>query len=274
MNHALRFACLSLFALSSLSPAQNEGGKPADKPKADPKTPAADAKEPQSPKDDLAMAKDPAIIGLDKFVAKTSIDKKNPQWRERLTQPPLQAFDPNTEYFWNMDTSKGLLVIKLFHDTAPIHVTSGMYLSRIGYFDGLKFHRVIKGFMAQGGCPKGSGTGGPGYQFDGEFFGTRKHDKPGILSMANAGPKTDGSQFFLTFRETPHLDGRHTIWGEVVEGLDTLKALEAAGTEQDGVKLAEPPMIVKTWITIKKAAPKPKDKAAAPADKKPEEPKK
>lgn len=268
MNQALQFVSLSLFALASLAPAQTEG-KPAEKPKA-PAT--ADKKESQSPsKDDLAMAKDPAILGLDKFIAKKSVDKNNPNWRHQLVMPPLQAFDPNTEYFWHMETSKGPLVVKLFQDTAPVHVTSGMYLARIGYFDGLKFHRIIKGFMAQGGCPDGNGTGGPGYSFDGEFYGTRKHDKPGILSMANAGPKTDGSQFFLTFKETPHLDGKHTIWGEVVDGMDTLKALEGAGTEGDG-KLADAPTIVKSWISVKKNAPAPKGKddksPAKPEDKK------
>jgi len=260
MNQALLFVGMSLVALASLAPAQNEG-KPAEKAKAPATAEKKDAQSP--PKDDLAMAKDPAILGLDKFIAKKNIDKSSPGWRKQLVMPPLQAFDPNTEYFWHMETSKGLLVIKLFHDTAPVHVTSGMYLARVGYFDGLKFHRIIKGFMAQGGCPDGTGGGGPGYSFDGEFYGTRKHDKPGILSMANAGPKTDGSQFFLTFVPTPHLDGKHTIWGEVVDGMDTLKALEASGSEGEG-KLADTPTIVKTWIVVKKAPPKAKDDKAAP----------
>jgi cyclophilin family peptidyl-prolyl cis-trans isomerase len=95
----------------------------------------------------------------------------------------------------------------------------------------LAFHRVITGFMAQGGCPLGTGTGGPGYQYGGEFSPSVKHNTPGLLSMANAGPNTDGSQFFLTFVPTPWLDGKHTVYGKVVEGLDTLSKLEAAGSE-------------------------------------------
>ena len=111
-----------------------------------------------------------------------------------------------------------------------MHVSSTIYLTRLGFYDNLKFHRVINGFMAQGGDPMGNGMGGPGYKYSGEFHDSAKHDKAGILSMANAGPDTDGSQFFLTFKATPHLNGRHTVFGEVVDGLDVLKAIEAAGT--------------------------------------------
>jgi cyclophilin family peptidyl-prolyl cis-trans isomerase len=111
-----------------------------------------------------------------------------------------------------------------------MHVTNFIYLARLGFYDGLKFHRVITGFMAQGGCPLGNGSGNPGYGFGGEFSPGVKHDTPGLLSMANAGPGTDGSQFFLTFVPTPWLDGKHTIFGRVTEGLEVLKALEAAGS--------------------------------------------
>ena len=112
-----------------------------------------------------------------------------------------------------------------------MHVSSTIYLTRLGFYDGLSFHRVITDFMAQGGCPLGTGTGGPGYEYDGEFDSHVKHDKPGLLSMANAGPGTDGSQFFLTFVATPWLDGKHTIFGEVVEGMDTVRALELHGSQ-------------------------------------------
>ena len=111
-----------------------------------------------------------------------------------------------------------------------MHVSSTVFLTKLGFYDGLAFHRVISGFMAQGGCPLGSGTGGPGYQYDGEFSPSVRHTQGGLLSMANAGPGTDGSQFFLTFVETPWLDDNHTIFGTVVEGLDTLQVLESKGS--------------------------------------------
>ncbi len=128
-----------------------------------------------------------------------------------------------------MITNKGPILIKFMPAVAPMHVTSFMYLTELGYYDGLAFHRVIPGFMAQGGCPLGSGTGGPGYKFAGEFDPKVKHTKGGLLSMANAGPGTDGSQFFLTFVATPWLDGKHTIFGEVVEGMDDLEGDREAG---------------------------------------------
>lgn len=130
-----------------------------------------------------------------------------------------------------------------------MHVTSFMYLARLGFYDGLSFHRVITGFMAQGGCPLGSGTGGPGYKYEGEFAPTLKHDRGGLLSMANAGPGTDGSQFFLTFVPTPWLDGKHTIFGEVVEGKETLQALEKAGSQSG--KTSEKLVMEKVTIEVK-----------------------
>ncbi len=160
--------------------------------------------------------------------AKVSTD--DPRWRLTLSKPEMASFDADKSYYTRMKTSKGEILIKLMPETAPMHTTSFLYLSKLGYYDGLSFHRVISDFMAQGGCPLGSGTGGPGYQFDGEFNSEDRHDRPGLLSMANAGPGTDGSQFFLTFVPTPWLDGKHTIFGEVSEGLDVLKALEAAGS--------------------------------------------
>jgi cyclophilin family peptidyl-prolyl cis-trans isomerase len=130
-----------------------------------------------------------------------------------------------------------------------MHVTSFIYLTRLGFYDGLSFHRVIPGFMAQGGDPVGNGTGGPGYNFNGEFSPNVKHDRGGLLSMANAGPGTDGSQFFLTFVETPWLDGKHTIFGKVVEGMETLKALEAVGTPNG--RTTEPLSMTKVTIEVR-----------------------
>jgi peptidyl-prolyl cis-trans isomerase B (cyclophilin B) len=117
-------------------------------------------------------------------------------------------------------TAKGDISLKLFDDQAPITVANFANLAKRGFFNGLKFHRVIKEFMVQGGCPLGTGTGGPGYKFQDEFVRELKHEKPGILSMANAGPNTNGSQFFITHVPTPWLDGKHTVFGEVVTSKD------------------------------------------------------
>ena len=122
---------------------------------------------------------------------------------------------------------------------APMHVSSTIYLARLGFYDGLKFHRIIPGFMAQGGCPIGSGKGKPGYQYSGEFIDkSLKHSLPGLLSMANAGPGTDGSQFFLTFVPTPWLDDKHTIFGKLVEGFQPLTFIQNAGSK-DGTPTEE-----------------------------------
>jgi len=153
-------------------------------------------------------------------------------WKLKLTKPELMKFDAGKDYFWVLETNKGNIRIKLMPGVAPMHVTSTIFLTNKGFYDGLAFHRVIPGFMAQGGCPLGTGTGGPGYQYAGELDPKVKHDRPYLLSMANAGANTDGSQFFLTFKATPWLDGKHTIFGEVVEGQDVVKKLEAAGTPQ------------------------------------------
>jgi peptidyl-prolyl cis-trans isomerase B (cyclophilin B) len=152
------------------------------------------------------------------------------KWRTKLTRPAQVAFEPGDTWRARMRTSKGEVVIRLLPEAAPMHVTSFAFLVRLGFYDGLTFHRVITRFMAQGGCPLGSGTGGPGYQFEGEFDSGLKHERPGLLSMANAGPGTDGSQFFLTFVPTPWLDGKHTIFGEVEAGQDALAALEKCGS--------------------------------------------
>ncbi len=175
-------------------------------------------------------ATDPALAQIDAFIAKADIDKSAPQWKTHLPKPEQATFTKGTKYLLHMQTNKGPITIELMPQVAPMHVTNMIYLARLGFYDGLSFHRVIPGFMAQGGDPQGNGMGGPGYGFNGEFDKSAKHDQPGILSMANAGPGTDGSQFFLTFKETPWLDGKHTVFGKVTEGMDTLKKLEAAGT--------------------------------------------
>lgn len=119
-----------------------------------------------------------------------------------------------------METSKGTINITLFADQTPVTVANFVNLVGRGYYNGLKFHRVIDNFMIQGGCPQGTGMGGPGYDFEDEFSKELRHDKAGILSMANSGPASNGSQFFITHGPTPHLDGKHTVFGAVVGSTD------------------------------------------------------
>ena len=175
------------------------------------------------------------LSGCREFIESSGIDTSDDGWKTRLPAPPRLPFDADKNYYWEIETNKGPLKIKLWPHIAPQHVSSTIYLTTLGFYDDLSFHRVIKGFMAQGGCPEGRGTGGPGFQYDGELSPEARHDRPGLLSMANAGPGTDGSQFFLTFLATPWLDGNHTVFGEVVEGKETLPALEVAGSESGDV---------------------------------------
>ena len=183
---------------------------------------------------------------LDELIAK--VDTRKPGWKTALPKPPVATFEPARTYNARMLTNKGAILIRFLPEVAPMHVTNFIYLSRLGFYDDLPFHRVISGFMAQGGDPLGNVTGGPGYRFDGEFSPTVKHGKPGLLSMANAGPGTDGSQFFLTFVPTPWLDGKHSIFGEVTEGLDVLQKLEAAGSQSGHT--TEPLKIEKVTIEV------------------------
>src|SRR5690606_11773573 len=119
------------------------------------------------------------------FIAQKAVSKKRADWRTSLVAPPQQRFDDKREYLWHLDTSKGELTVKLLPETAPMHVTSTIYLTRQGFYDGLTFHRVIRGFMAQGGCPLGNGNGNPGYRLDGEFDDAVRNDAAGIVSTAN-----------------------------------------------------------------------------------------
>jgi cyclophilin family peptidyl-prolyl cis-trans isomerase len=170
-------------------------------------------------------------------------------WKLQLKKPEMMTFDSAKDYFWILETNKGTIRVKFMPDIAPMHVTSTIFLTKKGFYDNLSFHRVIPGFMAQGGCPLGTGRGGPGYKYAGEFSPNVKHDRPYLLSMANAGPGTDGSQFFLTFKATPWLDGKHTIFGEIVAGQQVMKNLEAAGGPNGKPK--EPLIINKARIEEK-----------------------
>jgi cyclophilin family peptidyl-prolyl cis-trans isomerase len=143
------------------------------------------------------------------------------QW----SKPPEMAIDPKKSYTANLITDKGEIILQLFADKAPRTVNNFVFLARQGFYDGTIFHRVIQDFMAQGGDPTGTGTGGPGYRFGDEFSPTLRHDKPGVLSMANAGPNTNGSQFFITHVPTPWLDKKHSIFGQVTQGMDILLSI-------------------------------------------------
>ena len=145
-----------------------------------------------------------------------------------------QAFSTNA-YAENpqvkLQTDMGDILLELYPEQAPVSVDNFIKHANSFHYDGLIFHRVISGFMAQGGDPLGIGQGGPGYQYDGEFSPDARHDRPGLLSMANRGPGTDGSQFFITFLPTPWLDGKHTIFGEIVSGKETMAELEKRGSQ-------------------------------------------
>lgn len=161
--------------------------------------------------------------------------------------PPKMSIDPQKKYSVTLHTDKGDIILELFADKAPQTVNNFVFLAREGFYDGTIFHRVIADFMAQGGDPTGSGRGGPGYRFADEFHPSLRHDKPGILSMANAGPGTNGSQFFITHVPTPWLDGKHSVFGQVTGGMDVLLSIpprdpgrpEYAGVKIDSVTVSE-----------------------------------
>jgi cyclophilin family peptidyl-prolyl cis-trans isomerase len=148
-------------------------------------------------------------------------------------EPPM-SIDVNKQYFATFKLAKGgEFVVELFDDQAPKTVNNFVFLARNGFYDGTTFHRVLDGFMAQGGDPTGTGTGGPGYQFEDEISPDLTFDRPGLLAMANSGPNTNGSQFFITYDATPHLNGLHTIFGEVVEGMDVVNGITRRDPEQN-----------------------------------------
>ena len=137
------------------------------------------------------------------------------------------------------ETNKGNFKIVLFEDKVPITTQNFIKLANDGFYDGLIFHRVIQGFMIQGGCPKGTGRGGPGYSIKDEFHPELKHECEGILSMANAGPNTGGSQFFITVAPTPHLDNHHSAFGKVIEGMDVVMEISKAQKDRNDKPLSE-----------------------------------
>jgi len=168
---------------------------------------------------------------------------KNPADRNGMyTAPPAMMIDPTKTYIATIETEKGDIVMQLYADKAPTTVNNFVFLARQGFYDNTTFHRVIADFMAQAGDPTGTGRGGPGYRFADEFDASLKFDGPGVLAMANAGANTNGSQFFITFVETPWLDGRHTIFGQVIEGMDVLKSISL----RDPQTATRPGEVIKT----------------------------
>jgi cyclophilin family peptidyl-prolyl cis-trans isomerase len=143
------------------------------------------------------------------------------QW----ASPPAMQIDPQKTYTATLQTDLGDITVELFADKTPRTVNNFIFLARQGFYDGTIFHRVIANFMAQGGDPLGTGTGGPGYRFADEFHPSLRHSQPGVLSMANAGANTNGSQFFLTHVSTPWLDNKHSVFGQVIKGMDVLLSI-------------------------------------------------
>lgn len=144
------------------------------------------------------------------------------QW----TTPPAMQIDPKKSYTATIETARGNIVVELYAQHAPKTVNNFVFLAKEGYYDGVLFHRVINDFMIQGGDPTGTGRGGPGYKFEDETKGNPLKHGTGFLSMANAGPNTNGSQFFITHSPQPHLDGKHTVFGKVVEGQNVVNAIK------------------------------------------------
>lgn len=144
--------------------------------------------------------------------------------RKTYSAPPSMEIDISKQYTATIETQKGNLVLELFASDVPVTVNNFVFLAREKFYDGTTFHRVIPDFMAQGGDPTGTGTGGPGYSFADEF--TEHTHVAGALSMANSGPNTNGSQFFITYTPQHHLDGKHSVFGQLVEGMDVLEEIE------------------------------------------------
>lgn len=144
---------------------------------------------------------------------------------QQWANPPAMEIDPQKNYRASLDTDRGVIEIDLYPQYAPKTVNNFVFLSRQGFYDGVTFHRVISNFMIQGGDPTGTGRGGPGYRFDDEFAGNPLKHETGVLSMANAGPGTNGSQFFITHSPQSHLNGKHTVFGKVTKGQDVVNAV-------------------------------------------------
>ena len=146
--------------------------------------------------------------------------------KKQWDSPPAMEIDINKNYTISMNTNKGIIEIELYPKHAPKTVNNFVFLTKQGFYDGVIFHRVISDFVIQGGDPTGTGRGGPGYKFEDECIGNPLKHERGVLSMANAGPNTNGSQFFITHSPQPHLNGKHTVFGKVINGIDVVDEIE------------------------------------------------
>ena len=203
LNGTISILLLVVLSLSACAPTPSAAEDP---PQATEESPQA-TEDPPPPAEGTAGALEPA--------------DRNGMYND----PPDMTIDPAAAYDALFKTEKGDMRIRLFAGEAPVTVNNFIFLAREGFYDGTHFHRVLVNFMAQGGDPTGSGAGGPGYQFQDEIVASLQFDRAGLLAMANAGPNTNGSQFFITFAETPWLNGNHTIFGEVVEGMEVLMSI-------------------------------------------------
>lgn len=220
-----------------------------------------------------------ALIGLGLVIAAIAATALAVSWRRsapgeqasapaprQWEAPPPMEIDPGKIYGARLVTEKGEIVVELLAKQAPMTVNNFVFLARQGFYDGTTFHRVIPGFMAQGGDPTGTGAGGPGYQFPDEISPELRFDGPGYVAMANAGPNTNGSQFFITYAATPWLDGRHTIFGKVVAGMDVALSL----TPRDPQQATEPGdrlerVSIEEWESSRLPPPTPTPEPRAPA---------
>ena len=171
-----------------------------------------------------------ALVGLITIACVLGACKEEEKKTLTHDAPPAMTIDPQRSYTATIETVRGDLVCELFAADAPKTVNNFVFLAREGFYDGVIFHRVVPGFVIQGGDPTGTGSGGPGYRFEDEFS-ARLHGT-GALSMANAGPNTNGSQFFITFSPQPHLDGKHSVFGELIQGMDVMLTIR----EGDAIK--------------------------------------
>ena len=186
------------------------------------------SKKPEAKQTGMGSTRKKLLIGLGVVIAAVIIVMvvlaTMPEKPKTYSAPPPMTIDTSKQYTATIETEKGDLVLELFASDVPVTVNNFVFLAREGFYDGLTFHRVVADFVVQGGDPAGDGRGGPGYQFDDEI--TEHTHVAGALSMANSGANTNGSQFFITFTPQHHLDGHHSVFGQLVEGMDVLESIE------------------------------------------------